>query len=84
VRLYLVGAGASLVGEKNLRIFKFLSWASLVAGVLFVLLVPLGVSSGFRSISKTISNSVANQPTDDTDETVTESTEQSYDIRRAQ
>jgi len=48
-----------LSGEKNLRIFKFLSWASLVAGV-FVLLVPLGVSSGFRSISKTISNSVAN------------------------
>ena len=44
----LLGLVLVLFGEKNLRIFKFLSWASLVAGVLFVLLVPLGVSSGFR------------------------------------
>ena len=44
----LLGLVLVEVAENNLRIFKFLSWASLVVGVLFILLVPLGVSCTFR------------------------------------
>ena len=44
----LLGLVLVLAGEKSSRIFKFLSWASLVVGVLFVLLVPLGVSATVR------------------------------------
>ena len=44
----LLGLVLVLAGEKSKRIFKFLSWASLVVGVLFILLVPLGVSSSVR------------------------------------
>lgn len=44
----LLGLVLVEAAENNLRIFKFLSWASLVVGVLFILLVPLGVSCTFR------------------------------------
>ena len=44
----LLGLVLVLAGEKSKRIFKFLSWASLVVGVLFILLVPLGVSASVR------------------------------------
>ena len=44
----LLGAVLVFSGEKSLKIFKVLSWACLVAGVLFLLLVPLGISAGLR------------------------------------
>jgi hypothetical protein len=44
----LLGVVLVFFGEKNFRIFKFLSWSCLVVGVLFMLLLPLGVSSSFR------------------------------------
>ena len=44
----LLGLMLVFFGEKNLRIFKFLYWACLVVGVLFILLIPLGVSCTFR------------------------------------
>lgn len=44
----LLGLMLVFFGEKDLRIFKFLYWACLVVGVLFILLVPLGVSCAFR------------------------------------
>lgn len=44
----LLGLVLLFCAERNSRIFKFLSWASLVVGVLFILLVPLGVSCTFR------------------------------------
>ena len=44
----LLGLVLVEAGENNLRIVKFLSWASLVVGVLFILLIPLGVSCTFR------------------------------------
>ena len=37
-----------LIGEQSFRIFKFLSSASLVVGVLFLLLIPLSISSALR------------------------------------
>lgn len=44
----LLGAVLVFAGEKSLRIFKFLSWACLVAGLLFILLIPLGLSASVR------------------------------------
>lgn len=44
----LLGAVLVFAGEKSLRIFKFLSWACLVVGVLFFLLIPLGLSASVR------------------------------------
>ena len=44
----LLGLVLVLIGEQNFRIFKFLSWASLVAAVLFFLLIPLTISSAWR------------------------------------
>ncbi len=44
----LIGLVLVLVGEQNFRFFKFLSWASVVAAVLFFLLIPLAISSAWR------------------------------------
>lgn len=44
----LIGAVLVFAGEKSLRIFKFLSWACLVVGLLFILLIPLGLSASVR------------------------------------
>lgn len=44
----LIGLVLVLIGEQNFRIFKFLSWASLVVGILFFLLIPLAISSAWR------------------------------------
>lgn len=44
----LLGAVLVFAGEKSLRIFKFLSWACLVAALLFFLLIPLGLSASVR------------------------------------
>ncbi len=44
----LLGAVLVFSGEKSLKIFKFLSWACLVAGLLFFLLVPLGINASWR------------------------------------
>lgn len=44
----LLGLVLVFSAETNFRIFKFLCWASLVVGVLFLLLVPLGISSSWR------------------------------------
>lgn len=44
----LLGLVLVIAGEKSSRIVKFLSWASLVVGVLFLLLIPLGASSSWR------------------------------------
>lgn len=44
----LLGAVLVFSGEKSLKIFKVLSWACLVAGLLYLLLVPLGISAGLR------------------------------------
>ncbi len=44
----LLGAVLVFSGEKSLKIFKFLSWACLVAGILFFLLVPLGINASWR------------------------------------
>lgn len=44
----LLGLVLVLIGEQSFRIFKILSWASFIAGVLFVLLMPLAISSAWR------------------------------------
>lgn len=44
----LLGLVLLLIGEQNFRIFKFLSWASCVAGLLFLLLMPFSVSAAWR------------------------------------
>ena len=44
----LIGLVFVLIGEKNFKIFKFLSRSALVAGILFLLLLPLIVSSAWR------------------------------------
>lgn len=44
----LLGLVLVLVGEQRFRIFKFLSWACLVVGLLFLLVVPLAASSAWR------------------------------------
>ncbi len=44
----LLGAVLVFSGEKSLKIFKFLSWACLIAGILFFLLVPLGINASWR------------------------------------
>ncbi|HCF26493.1 MAG TPA: hypothetical protein DEV81_04640 [Cyanobacteria bacterium UBA11049] len=44
----LLGLVLVLIGEQSFRIFKFLSWASLVVAVLFFLLMPLAISSTLR------------------------------------
>jgi membrane-bound ClpP family serine protease len=44
----LIGLVLVLVGEKNFLIFQFLSKACLVVGVLFLLLLPLFISSTWR------------------------------------
>lgn len=44
----LLGVVLLFSAETSIRIFKFLCWASLVVGVLFLLLVPLGISSSWR------------------------------------
>lgn len=44
----LLGVMLVLVGVKNLRIFQFLSKACLVVGILFLLLLPLLISSVWR------------------------------------
>lgn len=41
----LLGLVLVFAGEKSFRIFKFLSWATFVLGVLFLLVVPLGIAS---------------------------------------
>jgi hypothetical protein len=43
----LLGLVLVLVGEQSFRIFKFLSWACLAVGLLFLLLVPLAANSSF-------------------------------------
>ena len=37
-----------LIGESQFRIFKFLSWLSLLGGVLYFLLIPLSISAIVR------------------------------------
>jgi hypothetical protein len=44
----LLGAVLVFSGEKSLKIFKVLSWACLIAGMLFFLLIPLGINAGWR------------------------------------
>ena len=44
----LLGLVLVFGGETALRVFKFLSWACLIVGLLFLLLVPLGISSAWR------------------------------------
>lgn len=44
----LLGLVLVLVGEKSFRIFKLLSRACLVVGLLFILLVPLVINSAWR------------------------------------
>ncbi len=44
----LLGLVLVLVGEQSFRIFKFLSSACLVVGLLFLLIVPLAASSAWR------------------------------------
>lgn len=44
----LLGLVFVLIGEQSFRIFRILSWTSLIAGILFVLLVPLAISSAWR------------------------------------
>ena len=44
----LLGAVLVFSGEKSLKIFKVLSWVCLLVGVLFFLLVPLGISASLR------------------------------------
>lgn len=44
----LLGLVLVFGGEASLRIFRLLSWACLVAGLLFLLLVPLSISSAWR------------------------------------
>lgn len=44
----LIGLVFLLIGEKNFKIFKFLSRAALVAGILYLVLLPLIVSSAWR------------------------------------
>lgn len=56
----LLGAVLVFSGEKSLRIFKFLSWACLVAAVLYFLLIPLGVSASLR-INNQLSTQVNQQ-----------------------
>jgi hypothetical protein len=60
----LLGAVLVFAGEKSIKIFKFLSWACLLAGVLFFLLVPLAISSGIRldtQSAQEINNKVTQQ-----------------------
>lgn len=62
----LLGAVLVFAGEKSLRIFKFLSWACLVAGLLFILLIPLGLSASVRidqQSSQQLSAQVSQQTT---------------------
>jgi len=42
-----------LIGESQFRIFKFLSWLSLLGGVLYLLLVPLSISAIIRAEQQT-------------------------------
>lgn len=44
----LLGLVLLLSSAQSSRIVKFLSWSSLVVGILFLLLIPLGVSSSWR------------------------------------
>ncbi len=44
----LLGTVLVFAGEKSLRIFKSLSWACLIVGVLFFALVPLGINASWR------------------------------------
>lgn len=44
----LLGLVLVFCGETSQRIFRFLSWACLVVGLLFLLLVPLSISSTWR------------------------------------
>lgn len=44
----ILGLVFVLIGESQFRIFKFLSWSSLVVGILYLLLVPLSISSIVR------------------------------------
>lgn len=44
----LLGLVLLLSSAQSSRIVKFLSWSSLVVGILFLLLIPLGVSSSLR------------------------------------
>lgn len=62
----LIGAVLVFSGEKSLRIFKSLSWACLVAGLLFILLIPLGLSASVRidqQSSQQLSAQVSQQTT---------------------
>ncbi len=44
----LLGVVLVFSSETNFRNFKFLSWACLAVGVLFLLLLPIGISSTWR------------------------------------
>ncbi len=44
----LLGTVLVFAGEKSLKIFKFLSWACLIVGLLFLLLIPLGINASWR------------------------------------
>lgn len=44
----ILGLVFVLIGESQFRIFKFLSWSSLAVGILYLLLVPLSISSIVR------------------------------------
>ena len=44
----LLGLVLVFGGEATLRVLRFLSWACLIVGLLFLLLVPLGISSAWR------------------------------------
>ena len=44
----LLGAVLVFSGEKSLKIFRVLSWACLLVGLLFFLLAPLGISASLR------------------------------------
>ncbi len=59
----LLGVLLVFSSETNFRIFKFLSWACLVVGVLFLLLLPLGISSTWRIDQQRldVSNQLAQQ-----------------------
>jgi len=44
----LLGLVLVFSGETNRRVFRFFSWACLVVGILFLLLIPLSISASWR------------------------------------
>jgi hypothetical protein len=55
----ILGLILVLIGETQFRLFKFLSWASSIAGVLYFLLAPLSISSIVR-VEQQSSTQIAN------------------------